>query len=158
MCPTIKQIVICLVITVLSLGCCQFQRTSRRTNSSMIDKYMHQLADEHIKRMNTSCSKPQLQVFYPKTGPSQVLTPRGTYLHRCNGQSGCCPDISHSCQPIEKEPIFLVFYVQTLKVEGKGKTRPVDQVKNMTLFNHTKCGCLPIQKTEILDENKLVNL
>ena len=141
MCPTIKQIVICLVITVLSLDCCQFQRT----NSSVIDKYMQQLANEHIEKMNTSCSKPQLQVFYPKTdGPSQRLTPRGAYLYQCNGQSGCCPNISHSCQPIETEPIFLVFYVQTMKTEGKGKTRQVDQAKNMTLLNHTKCGCLPI--------------
>ena len=136
--------VICLVITVLSVNCQEFQRTSRRRSSSVIDKYMQESVNLHITQMKTSCSEPRLQVFYPESyGPHQMLTPRGTYLNRCNAQTGCCPNILHSCQPIETKPIVLVFYVQTMKIERNSKIRHFNQVKNITLVDHIKFRCLP---------------
>lgn len=122
-------------------------RHGRRSAGEMVKKL--KLAFEHGVRLQIegNCKDPKPQVTYiNSTDPSKVYIPRGTIVHRCSDQTGCCPDASHSCQAIDKVDVSLYFLTYTLKTSGRhhGRKQPRQEFEQITFSNHTACACRPI--------------
>lgn len=136
-------------------------RHGRRSTDETLKKL--KLAFEHGVRLQIegACKDAKPQVIYVNsTDPSKVYIPRGTILHRCNDQTGCCADASHSCQPIEKETVNLYFLTYTLNTSSNSRQhhhhrkQQRQEFEKMTFTNHTQCGCRPISSSSQDDEDE----
>ncbi|OTF83400.1 PDGF-and VEGF-related factor 3-like protein [Euroglyphus maynei] len=96
-------------------------------------------------RNDGACHQPRPMIIYVnKTDPSKVHLPRGTLLHRCNDQTGCCTNPNENCVPIEMQTIELYFITIQLKVQPTFKNRRIRQspkIEKLLFTNHTLCGC-----------------
>lgn len=96
-------------------------------------------------RNEGACHQPKPMIIYVnKTDPSKVHLPRGTVLHRCSDQTGCCSNPSENCVPIEMQTVELYFITITLQVQSPYKNRRVRQspkIEKLLFTNHTLCGC-----------------
>ena len=104
------------------------------------------LAFEHGVRVReeASCRLPKPQVVYVNTtDPSKVYLPRGTLLHRCNDQTGCCSHASQTCQPIRENTVELYFLTVSLQIHHSynKRVRQQQSFEKLMFTNHTLCGC-----------------
>ncbi|XP_043284690.1 uncharacterized protein [Venturia canescens] len=87
------------------------------------------------------CSSPQPRAIKVEdlltAGPSpdEIFYPASTVLSRCEG-SGCCPDLKHTCGPIETKKVSLVFMVKHRIDSQRDRHHEV-----IHAVEHTKCGC-----------------
>lgn len=113
----------------------------------------------HVNLMNTMglCRHPRPQIIYPPATPAKVYYPRGTLLHRCADQSGCCPNPGEACRPEAIDTVELVFFVnhfafgRSLTAAGGQRTRLKNSARNyttttevLTFTNHTACKCVKL--------------
>ena len=116
------------------------------------------LAFEHGVKVREfgSCRDPKPVIVYvPTKNPSKVYLPRGTLLHRCSDQTGCCPHPSQSCQSVKSETVHLYFFTVTLVIEThkpSRKTRHHQNVEKISFQNDTKCACIDHASNDQLNE------
>lgn len=145
-----------LLTTLIILTDTQTVYSSRTSRSSIENRAL--LAFEHGVRVREfgSCRNPKPVIVYvPTKNPSKVYLPRGTVLHRCSDQTGCCPHPSQSCQSIESETVHLYFFTVTLVIEThkpSRKTRHHQNVEKISFQNDTKCACIDYASNDQLNE------
>lgn len=103
-----------------------------------------QLAFQHGVRVkeDASCRLPRAQVVYVNsTDPSKVYMPRGTLLHRCSDQTGCCPHATQTCQPLQMATVELYFFTLSLQINTRHRVRQHQRIEKLLFTNHTLCGC-----------------
>jgi len=111
----------------------------------------------HVNLMNTIglCRDPRPQVIYPPANSHKIYYPRGTLVHRCSDQTGCCPHPGEVCRPDTVAEIEKVFFVNHFALDqryaGGHRTRLRAPVKNfttatetLTFTNHTSCKCIKL--------------
>lgn len=113
------------------------------------------LAFEHGVRVReeASCHLPKPQVVYVNTtDPSKVYLPRGTLLHRCSDQTGCCPHATQTCQPIQMTTVELYFFTVSLQLHNSyaKRVRQHQRIEKVLFTNHTLCGCRP--RNTVIDD------
>jgi hypothetical protein len=120
----------------------QSYSSDQESSSSFEDRA--QSAFEHgVKvREEASCKYGRPQVIYVNsTDPSKVYLPRGTILHRCNDNTGCC------FHAIEMRAVQLYFFTITLNTNNKhrlhrNKRKQHEQkIEKLIFNNHTRCAC-----------------
>ena len=127
-----------------------------------INRYQHhhhyQMQDKailHVNLMNTIglCRDPRPLIVYPPATAQKTYYPRGTLLHRCSDQIGCCPHPNEVCRPETVQEVEKVFFVHHFalgqKLAGGHWTRFKSLARNfttatetLTLTNHTSCRCV----------------
>lgn len=143
-CVTRKPMIFFITLIVLFLDHqIQCSRSSRNSIENMA-----QLAFDHGAkvRVNGACKDPKPQIVYVETSdPSKVYLPRGTILHRCSDQTGCCPHQAQTCQAITSETVSLHFFTVTLVPNSSHrnhrKPKQHQSIEKVTFTNHTLCGC-----------------
>ncbi|KAH9426542.1 uncharacterized protein LOC113796617 isoform X1 [Dermatophagoides pteronyssinus] len=144
--------VLCILLkscafSLLILSCNQiFVSSNNHNKRSMITEDYAKAFDHGARVRNEgACHQPRSMIIYVnKTDPSKVHLPRGTVLHRCNDQTGCCSNPSESCVAIEMQTVELYFITITLQVQSPFKNRRVRQspkIEKLLFTNHTLCGC-----------------
>lgn len=73
--------------------------------------------------MEGGCEMPRAQVVYPEGDDNRVFMPRGTILHRCSDNTGCCPQKDQTCACIKQDIVRVAFFVIDC---SKGERRQVD--------------------------------
>ncbi|XP_015587590.1 uncharacterized protein LOC107264160 [Cephus cinctus] len=68
--------------------------------------------------------------------PDEIFYPASTVLARC-GDSGCCPNASQVCAPIETRNVSLVFMVKHLIDRQRDRHHEI-----IHALEHTRCGCV----------------
>jgi len=117
------------------------------------------LAFEHGVKVREfgSCQVPRPEIVYAHTdSPSKVYLPRGTILHRCSDATGCCPQATQSCQPVQSDIVHLYFFTVSLVQTNSSshqhhhhrhkKLRQQQSVEKLTFINHTQCACIDRSK------------
>ena len=141
-------IFIVLCINILSDCLISGSRRSSVENAAV-------LAFEHGVRVReeASCRLPKPQVVYVNTtDPSKVYLPRGTLLHRCNDQTGCCSHATQTCQPLQMTTVELYFLTVSLQIHHSYKrVRQQQSFEKLLFTNHTLCGCRP--RNTSIDDN-----
>ncbi|KAI1295359.1 hypothetical protein HDE_05576 [Halotydeus destructor] len=157
-----------IMITWLAVSCTTATRQSRRSLQNLA-----QLAFAHgVKvQLEGACREPKAQIVYvDNPNPAKVYLPRGTILHRCSDETGCCADPMDSCQAVHKEQVSLYFITYELvshahhSVHGhrgghrQGKSKKATSSKRqnfekLTFTNHTMCACRPLIETLGKDED-----
>lgn len=125
-------------------------RKARRSITTASD---YAKAFEHGVRVRQegSCQQPHPTVVYVnKTDPSKVYLPRGTVLHRCSEQTGCCQNPAETCVASEMQSVELYFITIQLQVSNqhhhhhqqrRGRVRQSPKVEKIFFTNHTMCSC-----------------
>ncbi|KAH9420843.1 hypothetical protein DERP_001274 [Dermatophagoides pteronyssinus] len=118
----------------------------------------------HINLMNTVglCRDPRPLIVYPPSSTNKIFYPRGTIIHRCSDQTGCCPNPGELCRPETVENVEKVFFVnyfmlgqqvsagQRIAPRLKAmKTNFTTMTETVTFVNHTSCKCIRLAPNTI---------
>lgn len=137
---------------------------NRKTGRMITTASDYAKAFEHGVRVRQegSCHQPHPTVVYVnKTDPSKVYLPRGTVLHRCSDQTGCCQSPAETCVASEIQSVELYFITIQLQVSnqhhhqqhrGRGRMRQSPKVEKLLFTNHTACSCRKVSSL-LAEEN-----
>ncbi|RWS09193.1 hypothetical protein B4U79_17954 [Dinothrombium tinctorium] len=94
-----------------------------------------------------ACRDPKPRIIYPPHSSSKVYFPRGTILHRCGDDVGCCHHSAYSCQAVESEVVELYFMIFSPTLEHKHRrSRRLQVPEKLSFVNHTRCACKNINE------------
>ncbi|RWS30032.1 PDGF-and VEGF-related factor 3-like protein [Leptotrombidium deliense] len=92
-----------------------------------------------------ACHTPKPRVIYPPHSSTKVYFPRGTILHRCGDDTGCCHHSAWSCQAVESEVVELYFLIFSANLDKHRRGRRQTPEK-LSFVNHTRCACKSINE------------
>lgn len=123
----------------------------------------------HVNLMNTAgmCRDPRPVIVYPQATNNKIYYPRGTLLHRCSDQTGCCPNTGEVCRPDAVADVEKVFFVNHLTIHGQRVTghRLTPRLKtpkqnfttlteSLPFVNHTRCKCVKLAPNAIEHDDR----